>query len=103
MIAKTNVVFMLFLILFPAVPFSAMADTFRCPSHELVSTGDNISVVLMKCGEPYHKERRSAGGTPAMGPEVEEWTYNEGGGDFMYILTFNNGKLIRIQNVGSGF
>jgi len=102
MIAKTKVVFMLGLILFAALSFSALADTFRCPTHELVSTGDNISVVLMKCGEPYHKEKRSTGGTLAMGPEVEEWTYSEGG-DFMYILTFNNGKLIRIQNVGSGF
>jgi len=103
MIAKTKVVFMLFLILFPALSFSALADTFRCPTHELVSTGDNISVVLMKCGEPSHREKRSTGGTLAMGPEVEEWTYNEGGGDFMYILTFTNGKLTRIQNVGSGF
>ncbi len=37
---------------FFSIGFDARADSFRCSSKEIVSTGDNASIVKEKCGEP---------------------------------------------------
>jgi len=84
----------------------AQADTFRCPNGELVSTGDSIAVVAIKCDPPSYKNSRMEseaghrGGTILI--NVEEWTYNEGSNRLIHILTFRNGLLTQVQSGGYG-
>lgn len=106
---------------------SALA--FRCGS-KLVTEGAHISKVLSICGEPAYSDTRSIlvnehvpihrGGrriyrldasgryvTPAHGPFVQEititeFTYNFGPSRLMRHLTFKNGYLRRIEELGYG-
>lgn len=84
----------------------ASADTFRCPNGALVSTGDNISVVAMKCDAPSFKSNRMESEAGHRGAtilvSVEEWTYNEGPHRLIHILTFRNGILTQVQTGGYG-
>lgn len=84
----------------------ALADTFRCPNGALVSTGDSISVVAMKCDPPSYKTSRMESGAGHRGAtilsSVEEWTYNEGPHRLIHILTFRNGILTQVQTGGYG-
>jgi hypothetical protein len=101
-----SVVLTLLLLLFWPLP----ADAFRCGSG-LVSVGDSKGKVLIECGKPTFKEkvadretRRT--GTKAKGTKttksVEQWTYNCGKDDFIYILTFEGGKIVREETDGRG-
>ena len=110
--------------LFIAV-FSSMeshpAFAFRCED-KLVSRGDTKFEVLSKCGEPTWTEKRtvkrietfyddaSPGNQRHRNPgaivvpvEVEEWTYNLGPGRLIQILTFENGRLVKVENGGYGY
>ena len=84
----------------------ALADNFRCPNGSIVSTGDNQSIVAMKCDTPTYKlsrvetEAGHRGATIVI--TVEEWTYNEGPHRLVHILTFRNGVLTTVQTAGFG-
>ena len=85
---------------------SAHADTFRCPNGELVSTGDSIAVVAIKCDPPSYKTSRVEGELAnkrtAVPVSVEEWTYNEGSSRLIHILSFRNGILTQVQSGAYG-
>lgn len=93
-----------------SVPFSLHA--FRC-GDGLVSVGDSKGRVLIECGKPTFKEkvgdketRKKGTGTKTKGTKssktVEQWTYNCGKDDFIYILTFEGGKLTKEVTDGRG-
>lgn len=109
---------MLFLIL--ALPGGGQA--FRCGSG-LVNVGDSSGKVLIECGPPTSKEVVGAKskGTSAKGAvgkekkrsvesgshrktsgKVEKWFYNCGEHDFIYVLTFEGGKLTKERTEGYG-
>lgn len=97
-------------LLIPALLFGlasvAVADNFRCPNGEIVSTGDRQSIVAMKCDPPTYKNTRTESEAGYKGAtilvSVEEWTYNEGPNRLVHILTFRNGLLDSVQTAGFG-
>ena len=72
-----------------AVDFGGLADqsTFDC-SGGVVAVGDSDTSVREKCGDPLEIAARQD-----FGPI---WIYCEDQGNFMYYLSFLNGKLQRI-------
>lgn len=84
----------------------AQADIYRCPNGALVSTGDSIAVVAIKCDTPSYKTSRTESEGGRRGAtiliSVEEWTYNEGSNRLIHILTFRNGVLTQVQSGGYG-
>lgn len=84
----------------------AIADNFRCPNGEIVSTGDRQSIVAMKCDPPSYKSTRTESEAGYKGAtilvSIEEWTYNEGPNRLVHILTFRNGLLDSVQTAGFG-
>lgn len=95
----------LLLILF-GLAGSAWADSFRCPNGAIVSSGDSMSEVYLKCDPPSFKNVRTETEAGYRGAtivvNVEEWTYNEGPYRLVHMLTFRNGVLDRIQTLGYG-
>ncbi len=88
---------------------------FRCGS-DLVSNGDTKAKVKITCGKPTSTEkscegRQAATHTDKKGKTVKSkkcaskvdiWYYNCGDNDFIYALTFENGKLSKEDNIGQG-
>lgn len=85
---------------------AAYADNFRCPNGSIVSTGDSISVVAVKCDTPSFVARREEPASSNRGKtvyiEVQEWTYNEGPNRLIHTLIFSNGILEAVQSGGFG-
>lgn len=92
----------------------AAADTMRC-NGEVVSGGDLKFEVLSRCGEPAAKESRERMREVTVRSRgrnteervrstviVEEWTYNFGPGGFLYLVTFEDGKVVDIRSAGFG-
>ena len=90
------------------------AQTLRCGG-ELVSVGDVKFEVLSKCGEPASKETHErTREVEIFDPNnrlwrrvrstvtVDQWTYNFGPGGFLYLVTFENGKVMDIESAGFG-
>ena len=79
----------------------ASADNFRCPNGSIVSSGDSISEVMVKCDPPTNKIRRTDSEDTFSGRvryiELEEWTYNEGPNTLVHYLTFRNGILTEVK------
>lgn len=79
----------------------AFADNFRCPNGSIVSSGDSISEVVVKCDPPTNRIKRTDSEETGRGRvryiEVEEWTYNEGPHTLVHYLTFRNGILIEVK------
>ncbi|HOK05582.1 MAG TPA: DUF2845 domain-containing protein [Syntrophales bacterium] len=94
-----------------ALVLAAPAEAFRC-GDSLVTVGDTKAKVLLECGAPTLKEkvgaREETYGAKTRGKRakktktVEQWTYNCGEGDFIYILTFEGGKLTKEETGGRG-
>jgi hypothetical protein len=80
---------------------AAFADSFRCPNGSIVSSGDSLSEVMVKCDPPTNKVKRTDSDTTYSGRvryiEVEEWTYNQGINTLVHYLTFRNGVLTEIK------
>ena len=81
---------------------SAWAQTvYRCNS-QLVSVGDRKFTVANKCGEPISRELIGERTYTERGQErtdyIEEWIFDLRYG-FFDILTFEGGKLIKIEAV----
>lgn len=84
----------------------ALADNFRCPNENIVSTGDSISTVASKCDAPAFMFKReepiliedsradSKTRTKTIYIEVQEWTYNQG---LSHTLIFRNGIFSEIR------
>jgi len=72
----------------------AGAQDMRCDG-SLVSVGLSQPEVEMKCGEPDFKQDVTVGD---YGPKIEKWTYKQGSGSFLRILTFEGGELVNVQN-----
>lgn len=95
--------------------FATECFAFRCGSG-LVSSGDTKTSVMVTCGKPTSKEtscanRRASTTTDKNGKikktkkcdkKVEMWHYNCGDNDFIYALTFENGKLTSETTEGRG-
>jgi hypothetical protein len=85
-------------------------NEFRCPKGSLVLIHDRISEVQRKCGPPTEAARREGKRTLGYVPgyvyetlEIEEWTYNWGPTSFLISLTFENGRLTRIESGEYGY
>ncbi|GAB6058143.1 DUF2845 domain-containing protein [Desulfonatronum parangueonense] len=78
----------------------------RC-GNELVKTGDSRMVVRNKCGEPHDivvsTREIKVGTETTITTVIETWTYNLGPREFLYYLTFKDGKLSTIKTDGYGF
>jgi hypothetical protein len=97
------------------------AHAFRC-GDEIVGTGDSRGKVLIKCGKPTHKEKVGVKKStrtkaqkhvaedkqvvhdtrPATAKSVEKWSYNCGKDDFIYVLTFEGGVVVKEDTDGRG-
>jgi hypothetical protein len=83
------------------------AEALRCGS-ELVEMGDFKADVLIKCGEPFLKdtvyiddgERTDRGDKHGHCLAIDQWTYNPGSGQFLTVLDFKAGRLVRIRYGG---
>jgi hypothetical protein len=80
---------------------NAYADNFRCPNGSIISSGDSISEVMVKCDPPTNKIKRTDSDETVRGRiryiEVEEWTYNDGPHTLVHYLTFRNGVLTEVK------
>ena len=89
---------------------------FRC-GPGLVSSGDTKTQVLVTCGKPTAKETSCANSSTETttnkngnikkrkkkcATKVEIWHYNCGNDDYIYALTFENGKLTKEETEGRG-
>lgn len=110
---KTIQIILLSFILVFTVSTNALA--FRCGSG-LVTSGASKIQVATTCGNPTSKEkacegRQASSRTDNTGKtkkpkkcanKVEIWYYNCGDDDYIYALTFENGKLSSESNEGRG-
>ena len=95
--------------------FAVECFAFRCGSG-LVSSGDTKTRVLVTCGKPTTKESSCLNSrvstttdkkgkikkTRKCGNKADVWHYNCGDDDFIYALTFENGKLTNETTEGRG-
>ena len=95
--------------------FAAESFAFRCGSG-LVSSGDSKTRVLVTCGQPSSKatsctntqefttttKKGKIKKTKKCGTKADVWHYNCGNDDFIYALTFENGKLTNETTEGRG-
>jgi hypothetical protein len=101
--------------------FVLEAQAFRC-GDEVVGTGDSKAKVLIKCGKPTFQEKIGAKkSTRTKGQKrgaadkknvydtqhsttknVEKWSYNCGKNDFIYVLTFEGGVVVKEDTDGRG-
>lgn len=124
LLMKFLIVLILFQVLGTAEPVFAL-NSFTCQSN-LITLNSNLSEVLLRCGDPHKRttwqEAKETQKTvvsnstiPTISEQhivtkssqeqksVEELVYNFGSSDFLYILRFENGKLIKIDTSGYGF
>ena len=93
------------------------AEALRC-DHRVVSSGDMAAEVLMKCGAPTAQQQREEeievfeqvffrGHRSLVARRIfvtiEEWIYNFGPHNLLYVLTFRNGRLTDIRTRGYGY
>jgi hypothetical protein len=85
---------------------AAAADTMRCRNGRLVNVGMLDAEVTALCGEPKSRttqdvpvrSRGAGGGSVVVGTtRLERWTYERGQGEFDAVLSFEDGKLVRID------
>jgi hypothetical protein len=85
---------------------AAADDSTRCRSNRLVNVGMVTAEVVARCGEPKSREvedvpirARNLNGVGIVtgSTRVERWTYERGQGQFDALLSFEDGKLVRID------
>jgi hypothetical protein len=101
-----NIIFALSAAIISFSAVQASADNFRCPNGSIVSTGDSISTVAVKCDPPAGVFKREepviVDGTPrtkVIYIEVQEWTYTQGS-TLLHTLLFRNGVLSEVRTGG---
>jgi len=85
----------------------ACADNFRCPNGNIVSTGDSISTVAVKCDAPAFMSEMSGplqftahdGSTRTRSVFYTEWLYTEGS-TLLHYLIFYGGLLKEVRTGG---
>ena len=80
----------------------AQALSLRCGS-KLVVEGDPTATLLIKCGQPLLVEELTRTAQTEQGELTqvkagERWTYDQGKGKFMQIVTIHNGVVESIEN-----
>jgi len=90
-----------------AVSFGASGeDTIRCRNGRLVNVGMTASEVSSRCGQPKSRTveeipvmtRLPTGAARQTGTtHAERWIYGRGQGQLDAMLTFEDGKLLRIE------
>lgn len=112
---KINMTIILFAVILFLSFSIGKAWAFRCGSG-LVSDGDSKTQVMVTCGKPTSKEKSCENSQQyttidkygkvknhrKCGKKLEVWYYNCGDNDFIYKLTFENGKLADETNEGRG-
>jgi hypothetical protein len=75
-----------------------------------LSINDSIPEVLKKCGPPAFEDRRvdttsynQRYGRSYETVTVDTWTYNFGSQEFMYEVTFKNGRVAKIDSLETGY
>lgn len=103
---KKFVVFLM--VLFIGAAATVSGESFYCGSR-VVSTGDTKIEVFSKCGSPDYEEMVAVETTGSVGARVdlstkyvEKLYYNCGKDRFIRVLTFTDGKLVKIENAGYG-
>ena len=110
-----QIVKVIFLVIFISCFFASECFAFRC-GDGLVSIGDTKTQVMVTCGKPTSKEKSCANSKASTytdkngkikknkkcSNKVEIWHYNCGSGDYIYALTFENGKLTNEESEGRG-
>lgn len=110
---------LLFCFTFIIVAIPTESSAFRCGTG-MVTIGDSRTKVLMTCGKPASKEKQSAARSHKKKKKkverdisdstkrrkyvagIEKWIYNCGEDDFIYVLTFEDGKLKNEDTEGRG-
>lgn len=84
------------LALVTALGAGSAAAEFRCNT-ELVDRGMTPLEVLERCGAPELQLNWMDYRQPGLLVQYDEWTYHMGVNRFRRLLTFENGRLIRIE------
>jgi hypothetical protein len=92
----------LLLVALCSMVFPVMASTIRCKS-ALLTEGDTSAELLIKCGAPLIKEPLVVSAISKTGELTqvsagERWTYDMGVGQFMQIVTVQNGVIQKIED-----
>jgi len=75
---------------------AAADSTMRCDAN-VVSRGLTMLEVLERCGDPALTLHRAEILVAGLYLPVEEWYYELGSNRFRRLLTFENGRLVRIE------
>lgn len=86
------------------LPLQAFAESLSC-SNGIVSVGDAVIDLVMKCGQPDWKEAHQEELTNMFAPgvkqrtyvTVEQWTYNFGPQQLLRIVTTRNGAVSEVR------
>lgn len=93
----------------PVIADALQTGTMRCRDG-IVSIHDTMAEVMKKCGSPAFQDRREE--TNAYGLRhnryyetvtIDTWTYNFGSYEFMYEITFRNGRVAKIDSLDTGY
>ena len=81
---------------------SAEAAVVRC-HNSVLTVGDSSAELLLKCGKPLLVEQLTSSAQSSNGELTqisagERWTYEQGAGKFMQIVTINNGVIVSIED-----
>ncbi len=95
---------LLVLFLLAALPRGAAASSISC-SGGIVSSGDSVVDLVMKCGQPAWKESHQEEITDRTDPNlklrtyvtVEQWTYDFGPQQLLRIVTIRNGVVSGVR------
>ncbi len=99
-----NPMFLIILLSFGLFPSPASADSISCDGG-IVSNGDPVVDLVMKCGQPDWKESHQEEITDRLAPDlkqrtyinVEQWTYNFGPQQLLRTVTIRNGVVTGIR------
>ncbi len=73
-----------------------VAADLRC-DQSLVGRGLTPLEVFERCGEPEFESQFADYRYPGILVHVDEWTYHLGSNKFRRLLTFENGRLVRVE------
>jgi hypothetical protein len=104
-----NPMFLVILLSFSLFPSPANADSISC-SGGIVSTGDPVIDLVIKCGQPDWKDSHQEEFTDRLDPHlkqrtyvtVEQWTYNFGPLQLLRIVTIRNGVVTGVRTGSYG-
>ena len=90
-----KLIFLILFCLFAWGLVGANADSIKCKTGRIVSTGDTRMEVLSKCGNPDDIEYEKHGNVPI------KYFYDLGPQNFIQIITFSDGKVTGFEETGS--